>query len=38
MKENGKTINAMEEVFSNGKMGLFMKDIGKIMWLMVLED
>jgi hypothetical protein len=38
MMENGRIINVMEEVFSNGKMDLFMKDIGKIMWLMALAD
>ncbi len=34
MKENGKIISVMEEEFNNGKMALFMKDIGKIMLLM----
>ncbi len=38
MKENGKIINVMEEVFSSGKMALFMRVIGKIMWLMVSAD
>ena len=38
MKENGKIINVMGEVFSSGKMALFMRVIGKIMWLMVSAD
>jgi hypothetical protein len=30
MKVNGKKIKEMEEVNNNGKMVLFIKDIGKI--------
>ena len=28
----------MEKEFSSGKMDHFMKDIGKIIWLMVMGD
>jgi hypothetical protein len=38
MKVNGRIMKEMEEVFNNGEMGLFMKDIGKIMSPMATED
>jgi len=38
MKANGRIIKETEEVSNNGEMGLFMKDIGKIMLPMATED
>ena len=38
MKAYGRIIKETEEVSNNGEMGLFMKDIGKIMLPMATED
>ena len=38
MKDNGKMIKEMEEVFNNGKMVQFIKVIGRIILLMVMVD
>lgn len=38
MKDNGKITKEMAEVNNNGKMDQFMKDIGKIILLMAMED
>lgn len=37
-KDSGKIIKETVEVHKFGKMDLFMKDIGKIIQLMVMED
>lgn len=38
MKDNGAITKEMDEENSSGKMAAFMKDTGKIIWPMVLED
>jgi hypothetical protein len=38
MKDNGKVIKEVVEVCKFGKMALFIKDIGKIILHMVMED
>jgi len=38
IKDSGAKIIEVEEVFNNGEMDLFMKDIGKIMLPVDMED
>ena len=37
-KVNGKIVREMVEEFSNGKMGQFMKDTGRTILLLDMED